>query len=125
MKTWQKVVGSLCGGAIILAIMIDSGLFLRTGIHSDRLRIIYSGTTSLGSHAIYEMDPQGIIEEVNSIRHNKMLSMDIKFGWDFKAIRSGKCHLLVSRYDGACLSNVYDYTVVVDDKLHIQYEIKK
>lgn len=33
MKTWQKIVIRLCVGAVILAILIDSGLFLRTEIH--------------------------------------------------------------------------------------------
>lgn len=125
-KTWKKVVGRICVGAVILVILIDSGLFLRTGIYSDRLRIIYSGTTSKGSFATYEMKSQGIIEEIKEIEHDSILSpMNIKFGWDFKAIKPGKCHLLVSTYDGMCLSNVYDYTIVVDDKLHIQYKMKE
>ena len=124
-KTWLKIVGMICGIVVMLTILIDSGLFLRTGINSDRLRVIYSGTTSMGSYAIYEMKPHGIIEETNEIQHDNILSMNIKFGWDFKAIKSGKCHLLVSTYDGASLSDVYDYTVVVDDKLHMKYEVKE
>ena len=32
-KTWLKIVGVLCVMAEILTILIDSGLFLQTGIH--------------------------------------------------------------------------------------------
>lgn len=124
-KNWLKIIGMLCVIAEILVILIDSGLFLRTGIRSDRMRIIYSGTTSKGSFATYEMKSQGIIEEIKEIEHDNFLSMNIKFGWDFKAIKPGKCHILVSRYDCAWLSHVYDYTVVVDDKLHIKYELEE
>lgn len=114
-------LGILC--AIFLWIADTSGTFTSTGVKSGKLYIVYSGTGSMGSSASYDIIEDGILKEDGKI-YKGGLSMEMKFGWRFKAIKPGTCQIKVNVYSCGDISDIHIYNVTVDQNLDITYELE-
>ncbi len=94
-----------------------------TTVQKDTLRIVNSGTGSLGSDAFYDMDGTDVLEETGAVGKRYGFTW-IKFGWTFRAKKPGTSIIVVVQREGAGLGQVDAYRVTADDALRVSYEKK-
>lgn len=82
--------------------------------------IVNRGTGSLGSHAVYELVGEDILEEIEEIHEGRM--QHIRFGWKFRAKQPGDCMIIVQEIDGGDVAYIDEYNICVDEELNITYE---
>lgn len=123
----RKVLqGILAGLVLFLCIFIwiySTGGVLHTGISFGKLYVIFSGTGSMGSYAEYELNQTGVVEEERGIGSGGIFSMDIQYGWVFKAVNPGTCQIIVKDYAFGDVDGSYVYDVIVDKDMNITYTV--
>lgn len=95
-----------------------------TKVQKDTLRIVNSGTGSLGSCAFYSMDGTDVLEETGTVAKRYGL-MNKKFGWTFRAKKPGTGVIVVVQEETGRLAYVDAYRVTADDALQVSYEEKR
>ncbi|MDE6745195.1 MAG: hypothetical protein K2J72_01010, partial [Oscillospiraceae bacterium] len=89
------------------------------------LKIVYSGTTSMGSYAKYTISDNTVLIECEEIDRHHFSPIAIDFGWKFKPIHAGNCTIITEQWDCGDFSFAEIYDVTVDENLDIRYSKHK
>lgn len=123
----RKVLQGIFAGLVLFLCVFfwfySMGFFLHTGVSCGKLYVVFSGTDSMGSYAEYELNQTGVIEEARGIGSGGIFSMDIQYGWVFKAVNPGACQIIVTDHAFGEIDGIYVYDVIVDKDMNITYTV--
>ncbi|MCM1329764.1 MAG: hypothetical protein NC253_10035 [Ruminococcus sp.] len=107
----------------VICLIVYAAVQLPAVFDDDKnlLKIVYSGTGSMGSYAKYTISDNTVLVECEEISRSHFPSVDIDFGWKFRPIRAGNCTVITEQWDCGDFSFAEIYDVAVDESLAISY----
>ncbi|MGN1105038.1 MAG: hypothetical protein ACI4RH_00185 [Huintestinicola sp.] len=120
-KYLQGIVSLVIYVCIAAFAIVKSGVLVHTGASGNRFTYKNSGTSSMGSYAVYYLDDPSVLIEEKKLDY-RIIPNSISFGHRFRAINSGECDLIVWEIDCASVAYVDVYHITVDKDLKCSYE---
>lgn len=121
-KVIVKSLITLAAAAAVCFVIFAAATFLvKTRKDNGLLKIVYSGTTSMGSYAKYTISDNTVLIECEEIDRYHFSPIAIDFGWKFKPIHAGNCTIITEQWDCGDFSFAEIYDVTVDENLDISY----
>jgi len=112
------ILGSYIGVlAVCILIHIGVGIYYdnlpELSVRENRVTVLDSGSSSLGSSSAYICSKEGILTLVDTPRHSHHMSE--KYGFTFEAAAPGEVYLLVADYGHSSIYHMDIYKIIVSD----------
>lgn len=112
------ILGSYIGVlTICILIHIGAGIyydsFPELSVQKNRVTVLDSGSSSLGSRSAYVCSKEGILTLVDTPSHHHHMSE--KYGFTFEAAAPGEVYLLVANYGHSSIYHIDIYKITVND----------
>ncbi len=112
------ILGSYIGVlAVCILVHIGVGIYYDSlpelSVRENRVTVLDSGSSSLGSSSAYVCSKEGILTLVDTPRHSHHMSQ--KYGFTFEATAPGEVYLLVANYGHSSIYHMDIYKITVSD----------